>query len=118
MVKCAALHSVPVHSRPTKVLGVMGVLRHLFGCLRILLIYTASLVTKNLHIITAGCNLCLFDLIDGSTRPECMPLLQDIKLNKQTTKCFQDSLELEAGTRVNRSSKRGVRLSWSPLGVP
>lgn len=33
------------------------------------------------------------------------------------TKCFQDRLELEAGTRVNRSSKRGVRLSWSPLGV-
>lgn len=51
MVKCAVLHSVPVHSRPTKILGVMGVLRHLFGCLRILLIYTGSLV-KNLHIIT------------------------------------------------------------------
>lgn len=36
MGKCAAaFHSVPVHSRPTEVVGVMGVLRHLFGCLRI-----------------------------------------------------------------------------------
>lgn len=32
--------------------------------------------------------LRLFDLIDGSTRPECMPLLQEINLNKQTNKTF------------------------------
>lgn len=83
MVKCAALHSVPVHSRPTKIFDVMGALRHSFGCLRILLIYT-GIPREELAHNYSWLILCLFDLIDGSTRPEHMPLLQDIKLNKQT----------------------------------
>lgn len=40
MDRCATLHSVPVHYRLTKVINMMEVLRHLFGCLGMSLIYT------------------------------------------------------------------------------